>query len=673
MKQYLLLMIVTLSLLKGFSQNIGINATGATPHASALLDVSSTNKGFLMPRMSSAQRTAIATPAEGLKVYDTDTKSFWFFNGTGWIEIAAGSATNYWALNGTHIFNSNGGNVGIGVNTPAAPLHIKNDNEALRIQGATPYLSFANNAGQVKGFLQSYNNDLYLGTPSTNTTGNLQFYAANIPAMTIKPTADVIIGSDPSNTFGKFSVQTLNNSNGISHLGEGGNILATRMGGTSAGIGTFSNTNMRIFSNGNSAVFINAGNSYVGVGVDFPTNKLQVGSIGNTGYSGNDFAFGDGTNALRMYQTSTASLVASSADILFWPKEKAGHVGINCVFPPSNKLQVGDMGPAGYNGNDIAFGNGTQGTAITQTNTSSQFASTTDFAFLPKYGTGGRVGINTGTPRAPLDVSYALNINSVNSNSGYGYLSFNNANNVTGFSTDDNPVQNVSIIASGRIYAREFDAYSDARIKNITGVSNAGKDLETLNELHITNYTLKDNVMYGNRSFKKVIAQQVEKVYPQVVSKHIDFIPNVYQLANTVTKTNDGFLLTFKQDHHINTNAKHLQVTIEGDGGMQPFDIVSIPSATEVIIKADALKGNKVFVYGEEVDDFRTVDYEGLTTLNISATQELARLVKLQSATIEGMQRQISLLQKRVAVNDLKKSGNKLYLKQASAQVVLAR
>ena len=44
-----------------------------------------------------------------------------------------------------------------------------------------------------------------------------------------------------------------------------------------------------------------------------------------------------------------------------------------------------------------------------------------------------------------------------------------------------------------------------------------------------------------------------------------------------------------------------------------------------MLIDAPQLNGDKVFVYGEEVDDFRTVDYEGLTTLNISATQEIAK------------------------------------------------
>src|SRR5450432_2958116 len=154
------------------AQNVGINATGATPHPSAMLDISATNKGLLMPRMTTAQRNAIVSPAEGLKVYDTDTKTFWFYNGTGWIQSATGSPVNFWSPSGANIFNNNAGNVGIGLNTPLAPLHIKNDNEALRLEGTSSYIGFYNNGGTgafPMAFMQNSGNDLYLGTD--NATG----------------------------------------------------------------------------------------------------------------------------------------------------------------------------------------------------------------------------------------------------------------------------------------------------------------------------------------------------------------------------------------------------------------------------------------------------------------------------------------------------------------------
>jgi hypothetical protein len=68
------------------AQNIGIGTN--TPNPSALLDVSSTSKGMLVPRMTTAQRTAITSPAQGLMVYDTDVKSFWYHNGTAWTNLA---------------------------------------------------------------------------------------------------------------------------------------------------------------------------------------------------------------------------------------------------------------------------------------------------------------------------------------------------------------------------------------------------------------------------------------------------------------------------------------------------------------------------------------------------------------------------------------------------------
>lgn len=63
--------------------------TGAVPNASAALDVDSTIKGFLPPRMTNAQRTSIASPAIGLMVYCTDTvEGLWINKSTGWTFIA---------------------------------------------------------------------------------------------------------------------------------------------------------------------------------------------------------------------------------------------------------------------------------------------------------------------------------------------------------------------------------------------------------------------------------------------------------------------------------------------------------------------------------------------------------------------------------------------------------
>jgi len=78
-----------------FAQNnIGIGTN--TPDASAMLDVSSTNKGLLPPRMTTAQRNAIASPAKGLLVYDTGLNALYHYNGTVW--AAVGGVTSPFSL-----------------------------------------------------------------------------------------------------------------------------------------------------------------------------------------------------------------------------------------------------------------------------------------------------------------------------------------------------------------------------------------------------------------------------------------------------------------------------------------------------------------------------------------------------------------------------------------------
>lgn len=74
----LLLFIVTLLFSAGIYAQTGIGTT--TPNASAKLEVAATDKGFLLPRMTAAQRVAIASPANGLLVYQTDDVPGFYVN-----------------------------------------------------------------------------------------------------------------------------------------------------------------------------------------------------------------------------------------------------------------------------------------------------------------------------------------------------------------------------------------------------------------------------------------------------------------------------------------------------------------------------------------------------------------------------------------------------------------
>jgi hypothetical protein len=89
---FLILFQLRLTAQNNLQQPTSINADGAAPAVSAILDLQATDKGILVPRMTSAQRNAIASPVTGLLVFDLTTNAFWFFNGTDWVNLSAGKA-----------------------------------------------------------------------------------------------------------------------------------------------------------------------------------------------------------------------------------------------------------------------------------------------------------------------------------------------------------------------------------------------------------------------------------------------------------------------------------------------------------------------------------------------------------------------------------------------------
>jgi hypothetical protein len=129
MKKYVLIIVVlcTLVITEGYSQTVVVTDDPAytTGEASAVLDVSSTSGGFLAPRMTQSQRLAIASPATGLLVYQTDgTAGFYQYDGSVW-SLLTGS-TSPWSVNGNDVYYDSG-SVGIGTSTPSEELEIVGD------------------------------------------------------------------------------------------------------------------------------------------------------------------------------------------------------------------------------------------------------------------------------------------------------------------------------------------------------------------------------------------------------------------------------------------------------------------------------------------------------------------------------------------------------------------
>jgi hypothetical protein len=275
----------------------------------------------------------------------------------------------------------------------------------------------------------------------------------------------------------------------------------------------------------------------------------------------------------------------------------------------------------------------------------------------------GTVGIGTVNPtRGKLEV---VGVSSTVSLS-YFYLT----GPVAG--TGASSVQNVnySIYADGRIACPEFNAFSDERIKLVQGRSVGASDLAMLMQIEITDYTFKDTIEKGSGPQKKVLGQQVEKVFPQAVHQGTDVVPDIYQIA----QVKDGWL-------ELATDLKKGdRVKLVTDSEASVYDVVEVEQTRFRTTLQPG--GEKVFVYGREVKDFRVIDYDAIAMLNVSATQEIKREKDAEvaalrtanaalAATNAALERRLAEVETKDRVRDAKLSAIEKLLQSSSTVIAL--
>jgi trimeric autotransporter adhesin len=135
MKTVYMCIVMMMAIISPVLAQVAVNTDGSLPDASAMLDVKSASKGFLVPRMTDAERIGILSPAVGLLVYQTNgVNGYYYYNGTSWLLMSTGALPggiagqtlrhdgSVWAANSL-LFN-NGTNVGIGTTAPTFKLDV---------------------------------------------------------------------------------------------------------------------------------------------------------------------------------------------------------------------------------------------------------------------------------------------------------------------------------------------------------------------------------------------------------------------------------------------------------------------------------------------------------------------------------------------------------------------
>jgi hypothetical protein len=234
----------------------------------------------------------------------------------------------------------------------------------------------------------------------------------------------------------------------------------------------------------------------------------------------------------------------------------------------------------------------------------------------------GNVGIGTTAPIYPLQVNPTANYTNAST---HGVLQF------TGATTNTPTNLAVSIYSTGAVLAPWFWAFSDKRIKEKVSGSNTADDLKLLMRLNVTDYNYVDKVTKGSRLQKGFIAQEVKEVLPDAVNilPNSEFIPSIYSQSKSITRQDEGLMIELTMAHELKVGDRVRLL----DGAVEFKETVTeIPSSTSFKVKNTSIEANTVFVYGKEISDMHTIEYDRIYTLGISATQELNKKLEAEMA-----------------------------------------
>lgn len=204
-----------------------------------------------------------------------------------------------------------------------------------------------------------------------------------------------------------------------------------------------------------------------------------------------------------------------------------------------------------------------------------------------------------------------------------------------------------SLIAYNYIATKgSYITFSDKRIKDNIKLIESSNSLQIIRELNPVKYNSKDSD--SNRLSYGFIAQDVHKQLPDAVFMHKEHIPNVNSRAKIVNK---NIITLLKSNTNCVDNlipGAKLQYYLTSCSTPHFITVKNVLNNTTFVINEE-LQYDEIFIYGQEVDDFHTLDYNTIYLVSLSALkqvdqelQETKEIVKTQQSQIDSLTQQLA-------------------------------
>lgn len=300
---FVILFILNITAMFGQGQ-VGINTNNPDP--SAVLDISSSNQGLLIPRMTTTQLSAIVNPAVGLQIFNTTDNQIYMYSPAGWQQLSG-----VWKMNGDSVYYDRG-NVGIGTSSPKASLHVEDSITSFKMTNVS--VSGSNNSIIID--IDDSNDDIVFSGEKDSivkklfsVTQNAHFGIGNIiPQSTLhiySETPSLKLTNEQSGSNTSIIIDIDDSNDDIVFSGEVGNDKTRLFSATQSGnfgIGEISpDTTLHIkdvspfiqYSNGNSEYFYtgldNIDNSYKIKTPNLAYDLMNMSSSGLIAFNASDY------------------------------------------------------------------------------------------------------------------------------------------------------------------------------------------------------------------------------------------------------------------------------------------------------------------------------------------------------------------------------------------------